>query len=82
MKFRMNQTVKILPSKKVDGRYNYGSIFGIEKVQNNYYLGYRDEKEFKSRFTRERYKVVYIDCTTDRACEEWFYDDELEIKSF
>lgn len=78
MKFRMNQKVKIIPSKKVDGRYNYGNVFGIEKIQDGYYLGYKDEKEFKNRFKRERYKVVYIDYVTDKACEEWFYDDELE----
>lgn len=78
MKFRMNQKVKIIPSKKVDGRYNYGNVFGIEKIQDNYYLGYKDEKEFKNRFTKEKYKIVYIDCATDKAYEEWFYDYELD----
>ena len=78
MKFRMNQKVKILKGQKTDGRYNHGNIYGVEKIQNGVYLGYRDENEFKNRFTRERYKVVYFDCVTNRACEEWFFDDELE----
>ena len=78
MKFRMNQKVKIIPSKKNDGRYNYGNVFGIEKIQNNYYLGYKDEAEFKNRFTGEKYKIVYFDCVTNRAYEEWFLDYELE----
>ena len=79
MKFRMNQKVKILKGQKSDGRYNYGNIYGIEKIQNAIYLGYRNEKEFKDRFTREKYKVVYFDCFTNRACEEWFLDNELEV---
>lgn len=78
MKFRMNQKVNILDGRKIDGRYNQGYVYGIEKIQNNCYLGYKDEKEFRSRFTREKYKVVYIDCVTKRACEEWFLDSQLD----
>ena len=74
----MNQKVKILNSRKTDGRYNYGNIYVIEKIQNALYLGYRDEEEYKKRFTREKYKVVYFDCVTNRAYEEWFLDNELE----
>lgn len=77
MKFRMNQKVNILDGRKIDGRFNQGNIYGIEKIQNGSYLGYRSEKEFKNRFTRERYKVVYIDCVTKQACEEWFLDNQL-----
>ena len=54
MQFKMNNKVRIIPSKKIDGRYNCGIIIGFEKVQNNIYLGYMDEKEFYNRFTVER----------------------------
>ena len=74
----MNQKVKILSNRKTDGRYNVGNVYGIEKIQNAIYMGYLNEVEFKNRFTREKYKVVYIDCFTKRACEEWFLDSELE----
>lgn len=74
----MNQKVRILEPRKTDGRYNEGTIFGMEKTQNAFYLGYRNESEFKARFTGEKYKVVYIDCFTKRACEEWIYADQLE----
>ena len=80
MKFRMNQKVKILSSKKLDGRYNYGKIVGMEKCQNGCYMGYKNEKEFLARYTIEKFKVVYIDCATNRACEEWFYANQLDTK--
>ena len=80
MKFRMNGKVKIISNKKVDGRYNYGTILGIEKIQDDFYLGYTSEKEFLSRYTQYKYKVVYIDCVTQRANEEWFHEDDLEKK--
>jgi hypothetical protein len=79
MKFRMNQKVKILKGRKMDGRYNFGNIYGIEKIQNAVYLGYLNEEEFKRRFDREQYKVIYFDCVTNKACEEWFLDNELEL---
>jgi hypothetical protein len=78
LKFRMNQKVRILKNRKMDGRYNVGNIYGIEKIQDAFYLGYRDKEEYKRRFNREKYKVVYFDCVTNNACEEWFFDDELE----
>ena len=78
MKFRMNQKVNILDGRKIDGRYNQGYIYGIEKVQDGFYLGYLSEKEFLNRFTREKYKVVYFDCVTHSACQEWFLECQLD----
>jgi hypothetical protein len=39
MLFKMNNKVKIISSKKTDGRYNYGTIIGIEKEEDGFYLG-------------------------------------------
>lgn len=74
----MGKKVKILTSEKTDGRYNYGKIVGIELLEDRYYLGYIDEREFLNRFTMERYKVAYIDCVTNRANTEWVYVEDLE----
>ena len=76
--FRMKQKVTITSKQKTDGRYNNGRIIGIELIENAMYLGYRNEREFMDRFTESRYKVAYIDCFTERACTEWYYEKELE----
>lgn len=75
---RMNKKVKILSGQKTDGRFNAGVIVGIELTEDNHYLGYRSASEFLKRFTNPRYKVAYIDCVTERACTEWFYERELQ----
>jgi hypothetical protein len=74
----MKQKVKIIKHRKIDGRYNYGTIVGIEMIQDACYLGYRNEKEYVARFTVPRYKVAYVDCFTTRAQTEWFDKKELE----
>jgi hypothetical protein len=74
----MKQRVTILSSKKIDGRYNDGIVLGIEMVQYAYGIGYANKKEFYARFTVPRYKVVFIDCVTERAGQAWFNEDELE----
>jgi hypothetical protein len=75
---RMNSKATILIHKKVDGRLNKGVIVGIEMTEDRAYLGYLTPSEFFSRFTRPRYKVAYIDCVTNRACTDWFQEDELQ----
>lgn len=79
-KFRMNQKVTILKGRKMDGRYNHGTIIGVQKVETQIFLSYRDEKEFLKRFNGFQYKVAYIDCVTNRACVEWFNPNDLVKK--
>lgn len=78
MKFRMGQKVKIISSKKTDGRFNYGTIVGIEKEQDAFYLGYISEREYLSRFTVINYKIAYIDCVNERATFIWENEKNLE----
>lgn len=75
--FRMGQKVIILSSKKRDGRYNHGTIIGIEKYEDALYCGYINEKEFLSRFSKCRYKIVYIDVFTKKAGTNWVIQSEL-----
>jgi len=79
-KFRFKQKVKIESSKKADGRFNFGHVVGIELIQDAFYLGYKNESEYLRRFSMARYKVAYIDCVTERACNEWFEEHELDVK--
>lgn len=79
-KFRLKQKVKILSSKKIDGRYNYGTIIGVELQPDSYYLGYVNEREYLRRFTRAQYKVAYIDCYTNRAEVQSYQEKELDKK--
>ena len=76
-KFRMRQKVVIIPSRKTDGRYNQGTVVGIEFVQDGCYLGYNSEKEYLARYTVPRYKVAYVDCVTLQASTTWFCENEL-----
>jgi len=76
----MKQKVKILKDQKSDGRFNSGTIVGIEMTQDAYYLGYINEREYVARFTVPRYKVAYVDCFTNRAQTEWFDEKHLEKK--
>jgi hypothetical protein len=78
MKYRLKQKVRIIKQRKTDGRYNFGTIVGTDLEQNGFYLGYLNFEEFLRRFTIEKYKVVYIDCATKRACTEWFYVNEID----
>lgn len=80
MKFRFNQTVKILKGRKIDGRYNVGKIVGIERYTNQLVLGYFNLKQFYDDFKKVKYKVAYQDCVTNRFCQEWFCEDEIENK--
>lgn len=80
MKFKMKNKVRILTSKKIDGRYNEGIIIGMELIENGFYLGYSSKKEYLNRFLSERYKVAYVDCVTERAGTDWFSDIQLEKK--
>ena len=75
--FKIGSKVKILAGVKADGRCNYGRVVGVVMEQNGNYLGYRDEKEFLSRFTVPTYTVAYIDCVTERACVGEFSEKEL-----
>lgn len=77
MALRMGKKVKIL-RQKTDGRFNFGKIVGVELMEDNMYLGYMNKREYLSRFTVPRYKVAYIDVVTERACTEWFNDNEVE----
>jgi len=81
--FRLRQKVKIKSSEKMDGRFNYGTIVGVELLQNGSYLGYRTEREFLNRFDGKSaiFKVAYVDCVTDRACVETYSMHELEAKT-
>ena len=80
MKFKMGQKVKILSSKKTSGLFNYGTIIGIEKEEDAYYLGYISEKEYLARFTTIKYKVAYVDCYTNKASCLWEYEKNLQNK--
>ena len=76
MKYRMNQKV-IVPENWTDKLYVcYGYIVGVEKIQNNTYLGYLNFSEYKKRFTEEKYKVIYE--SYNRATEKWYYSSELD----
>lgn len=78
--FRLKQKVHIASEQKTDGRFNEGRIVGIELLQDGYFLGYKDEKEFMGRFNgrQVRYTVAYIDCFTKKACVREFSESELE----
>ena len=78
MGLKLNQTVKILASKKTDGRYNFGKIIGIEKYNPNFIFGYVDLKHFYNSLEGTRYKVAYQDCFTNRFCQDWYCEKELE----
>lgn len=73
--YKMNQKVVVPRDWTNKTHVCYGWIYGIEKIQNGYYLGTRGMKEFKSRFTRNKYKVIYE--RNDKIYEEWFLDTEL-----
>lgn len=75
--YRMKSKVKIISRQKSDGRFNFGVIVGIELIQDAYYLGYKTEKEFVSKFIVPKYKVAYVDCFTNKAHSEWFAESEL-----
>ena len=75
MKFKMKQKVWIISSRKTDGRYNRGTIVGVEL--NYYGLGYLTEAQFIRDHGHARYKVAYIDVFTTRACSEWFSECDL-----
>lgn len=80
MKFKLNQVVKIISNRKTDGRYNSGRIIGIEKYNPEFVFGYFSLKHFYESFTGTKYKVAYQDCFTNRFCQEWFCEDELDNK--
>lgn len=77
-KFRIKNKVYIKSSKKIDGRYNRWTILWIEFYENWSSLWYFSETQFLNRFTKVKYKVMYIDCFTQRACQEWFYEEDLQ----
>lgn len=80
MKFKLKSKVK-LSRQKADGSFNYGTIIGIELLEDNFYLGYKNEKEYLNRFKgKARYKVLYIDNFTKRAIQDWFSENEIEKK--
>lgn len=79
MKFKLNQKVKILSSKKADESYNYGYIIGFEYVQNAAYLCFFNEKQYIKSFVAPYYKVCYVDCVTKRGEIYWFAEKDLEI---
>lgn len=75
-KFRIDQTVKILSSKKSDGGYNYGRVIGIGLVPEVC----EDEIGMLSySFERERYEVFYFDDDTNEYIVKWFDDHDLCI---
>jgi len=74
----MNQAVGILSSKKTDGRYNRGTIVGIE-LQHDGSLWCMTQKDFVSQFKQARYKVAFTDVFTTRSSAEWFQEHELCI---
>lgn len=78
--FKLRQKVRITSEQKTDGRFNEGRIVGIELLQDGYFLGYKNEKEFMERFNgrQVRYTVAYIDCFTKQACVREFSESELE----
>lgn len=77
--FNLGNKVRITSQQKTDGRYNIGKVIGVEFIQDACYLGYNNEKEFLSRFSPKHvnYKVAYVDCSTNRACTEWYGANEL-----
>lgn len=76
MKFKIKNKVWILPSKKIDGRYNNGKIVGIELFY--YGLGFLTENQYLNDFESPRYKVAYVDVFTGRACAEWYLENDLQ----
>jgi len=78
--FKMKQKVKIISNQKIDGRFNYGMIIGLELLPYGIYLAHNSEQSWLRSFTQYRYKVAYVDCFTNRGNTEWFYEHELEKK--
>ena len=76
MKYRMNQKVIVPENWKEKERVIKGWIVGIEKMQDKSYLGTFGIKEYKTRFTRARYKVIYESYNT--VFEQWYYEQELD----
>ena len=76
MKFRMNNKVYILSSRKIDGRYNRGKIVGVEL--SYYGLGYLTENQYFNDFEHPRYKVAYVDCFTNKASCQWYSEEEIQ----
>lgn len=76
MKFKMNSKVYILSSKKTDGRYNKGKVVGVEL--SYYGLGYLTETQYLNDFENPKYKVAYVDCFTNKACCQWYAEEELQ----
>lgn len=74
---RLKSKVKILSSRKTDGRYNSGMIVGVSLASPSVYIGYVNENEFLARFTTVSYKIAYIDCVTKNACVEWFSEKDI-----
>jgi len=75
-KFRINQMVWLLNSKKIDGRYNKGKIVGVEFSYP--YLNFLTERDYFESFCNPRYKVAFVDCFTGRANVEW--SDEANLQ--
>lgn len=78
----MGQRVKILSSRKSDGRYNIGKIIGMEKTTTSEF-GYFNEKQFWEDIEKgmPRYKVAYVDCFTKNFYQSWFYENDLVLPS-
>ena len=72
---RIGNSVWIIKSKKIDGRYNRGKVVGIEMSYNG--LGYLSETQFIKDHKISRYKVAYVDVVTKKACSEWLYHKDV-----
>lgn len=75
-KFKINQTVWLLDSKKTDGRYNKGKVVGIEFSYP--YLSFLTEREYLAAFCNPVYKVAFVDCFTGRGNTEWSGEANLQ----
>lgn len=78
MKFRMGNRVKILDSKKNDGRFNYGKVIGIDLRSDNSSLRQRDEINYIKSFNLPFYKIAFVDCNTNQVISDWFAEEKME----
>lgn len=77
MKYRMNQRL-VIPEDWIDKNLIIkGWVVGIEKIQDRHYLATYGIKEYKNRFKKTRYKLIYQN--GNRVFEKWYSEELLDL---
>lgn len=77
---RIGDRVKILLSRKVGDRYNYGTIIGTQLLTKGIYIHFENEEDAVRLHDKPIYCVLYVDSVTNKCNRIWYDEDDLEYQ--